>query len=160
LFLDNRTFLNQNLTRMTEAQGMANERITTYNYDTNGNLLTTTLAGTQAAKTTMAYDASGNVTSILCCSAITIGEICSGMKDEERYNTEILLNSLKVISVDRRIAEHAGHYGRTMKGHTLELDDCIIAATCIVAGAPLITGNAKRYPMGDIEKMIIPGKYR
>lgn len=97
---------------------------------------------------------------ILCCSAITIGEIYSGMKDEERYNTEILLNSLKVISVDRRIAEQAGHYRRTMKGHNLELDDCIIAATCIVAGAPLITGNAKHYPMGDIEKMIIPGKHR
>ncbi|MFH2120700.1 MAG: hypothetical protein ABIJ25_09945 [Pseudomonadota bacterium] len=33
-----------------------------------------------------------------------------------------------------------------------ELDDCLIAATCGVNKATLITGNIKPYPMQGIEK--------
>ena len=91
-------------------------------------------------------------TSLLCCSAITIGEIYAGMKDDEISKTEILLNSLLVIDVNMEIAKLAGYYRRTIKSHHLELDDCIIAATCRIEKAPLITGNIKHYPMKDIEK--------
>lgn len=90
--------------------------------------------------------------SLLCCSAITIGEIYAGMKDGEREKTERLLNTLLVINVDRKIAELAGHYRRTIRSHHLELDDCLIAATCVREKAPLITGNVKHYPMPDLEK--------
>jgi predicted nucleic acid-binding protein len=90
--------------------------------------------------------------SLLCCSAITIGEIHAGMRDEEREKTEKLLNSLMVIDVDRKIAALAGDYRRTTKGHHPELDDCLIAATCVVNKATLITGNIKHYPMKDFEK--------
>lgn len=90
--------------------------------------------------------------SLLCCSAITIGEIHAGMKDEEREKTEKLLNSLVVIDVDRKIAALAGDYRRTIKSRHLELDDCLIAATCVVNKATLITGNIKHYPMKDFEK--------
>jgi predicted nucleic acid-binding protein len=34
----------------------------------------------------------------------------------------------------------------------LELDDCLIAATCVVNKATQITGNIKPYPMQGIEK--------
>jgi predicted nucleic acid-binding protein len=90
--------------------------------------------------------------SLLCCSAITIGEIHAGMSEEEREMTEKLLNSLQVIDVDRKIAALAGDYRRTIKSHHLELDDCLIAATCVVNKATLITGNVKHYPMKDFEK--------
>ena len=90
--------------------------------------------------------------SLLCCSAITIGEIHAGMRDEELEKTVKLLNSLAVIDVDRKIAAMAGDYRRTIKSHHLELDDCLIAATCVINRATLITGNIKHYPMQGIEK--------
>lgn len=57
--------------------------------------------------------------SLLCCSAITIGEIYAGMQDKERDKTERLLNSLLVIDIDRKIAALAGHYRRTIRSHRL-----------------------------------------
>ena len=90
--------------------------------------------------------------SLLCCSAITIGEIHAGMRDEELEKTVKLLNSLAVIDVDRKIAALAGDYRRTIKSHHLELNDCLIAATCAINRATLITGNIKHYPMPGIEK--------
>ena len=90
--------------------------------------------------------------SLLCCSAITIGEIHAGMREEEREMTGKLLNSLMVIDVGRKIAVLAGDYRRTIKSHHLELDDCLIAATCTINKATLITGNIKHYPMKDFEK--------
>jgi len=90
--------------------------------------------------------------SLLGCSAITIGEIHAGMRDEELEKTEKLLNSLAVIDVDRKIAALAGDYRRTIKGHHLELDDCLITATCAINKATLITANIKHYPMKDVKK--------
>ena len=46
--------------------------------------------------------------SLLSCSAITIGEIYAGLREEEREKTERLLNSLAVIAVDRNSAALAG----------------------------------------------------
>ncbi len=90
--------------------------------------------------------------SLLCCSAITIGEIRAGMREEEREMTERLLNSLMVIDVDRKIAGLAGDYRRTIKSHQLELDDCLIAATCAINKATLITCNIKHYPVKSFDK--------
>jgi predicted nucleic acid-binding protein len=90
--------------------------------------------------------------SLLSCSAITIGEIYAGLRQEEREKTEMLLKSLVVIAVDRNIAALAGDYRRTIKSHRLELDDCMIAATCVFHQATLITGNIKHYPMKELKK--------
>jgi hypothetical protein len=92
-------------------------------------------------------------TNVLSCSAITVAEIYAGMKERERQKTELLLNSLSIISVDKKIAEHAGIYRRETKSHSLELDDCLIAATCLVKKAVLVTKNIKHYPMNDIKKI-------
>ncbi|MDD4240590.1 MAG: type II toxin-antitoxin system VapC family toxin [Smithellaceae bacterium] len=93
--------------------------------------------------------------SLLHCCAITIGEIYAGMKEDEREKTEKLLDSMVVIDVDRSIAALAGNYRRTVKSHQLELDDCLIAATCAVRKATLITCNVKHYPMTDFEKKAV-----
>ena len=91
--------------------------------------------------------------SVLLCSAITVAEIYAGMKEQERGRTEDLIESLTVINVDREIAEKAGTYKMNIKSQSLELDDCIIAATAAVRKAALATGNEKHYPMSDIVKI-------
>lgn len=85
------------------------------------------------------------------CSAITVAEISSGIKAGEEERTRGLLDNMEVLDVTRAVAERAGHYKRTVRSHALELDDCLIAATAFVFGAVLVTGNAKHYPMKDID---------
>ncbi|MBI5192698.1 MAG: type II toxin-antitoxin system VapC family toxin [Nitrospirae bacterium] len=89
------------------------------------------------------------------CSAITIAEIFAGMKEHEREKTEELLDSLNILDVNRVIAEKAGRYKNSIKSQSMELDDCIVAATAFAKQAVLATGNGKHYPMMDIEKVII-----
>lgn len=80
------------------------------------------------------------------------GIIKSKRREEEREITGKLLNSLMVIDVDRKIAVLAEDYLRTIKSHHLELDDCLIAATCVTNNATLITCNIKHYPVKGLEK--------
>ncbi len=86
------------------------------------------------------------------CSAITVAEIHAGMKEHEREKTIDLLDSIDIVDVTREIAEKAGTYKRTEKKQSLELDDCIIAATAFIKGAILATENVRHYPMEDIKK--------
>ena len=91
----------------------------------------------------------------LCCSALTVAEIHAGMKEHEREKTAELLDSLIILTITREIAEKAGSYKRTLKSQSLELDDCLIAATAFSAHAVLATSNYKHYPMRDIEKEVV-----
>lgn len=92
---------------------------------------------------------------VVYISALTVAELYAGMKDHEREQTADLIDGLNVIAVNREIAEKAGHYKRTLKTQTLELDDCIIAATAFINQAVLATGNLKHYPMHEIDKIIV-----
>lgn len=89
------------------------------------------------------------------CSVITVAEIFAGMQEHEREATAGLIDSLNIINVNREIAEKAGRYKSSHKSHSLELDDCIIAASAFVKNAVLATGNEKHYPMKDIQKTVI-----
>jgi len=91
----------------------------------------------------------------LCCSVITVAEIHAGMRDHERARTEQLLDSLTQVDVSREIAETAGAFRKNVRSHTLEFDDCLIAATAFVKRAALATCNAKHYPMKEIEKIVV-----
>ena len=93
--------------------------------------------------------------STLYCSAITVAEIYAGMRKHEKQKTDGLVDSLHIIDVNREIAEKAGEYKKNIKRQSLELDDCLIAASAFVKGAVLATGNGKHYPMSDIEKIIV-----
>ena len=88
----------------------------------------------------------------LYCSAITVAEIYAGMRPHEKSKTDELIDSLNILAVDREIARKAGGYKSSTKSQTLELADCIIAATAFCHRAILATGNARHYPMDDIEK--------
>jgi predicted nucleic acid-binding protein len=94
--------------------------------------------------------------SVLLCSVITVAEIHSGMLAHETERTDALLGGLHIVEVTREIAEKAGDYKRDMKGHRLELMDCLIAATAYCNRAILATGNVKHYPMHDIETILVP----
>ncbi len=65
------------------------------------------------------------------------------------------MGSLIVVAIDRRVAEKAGSYKREIKKQDLELDDCLVAASAFSTGSLLDTGNARPYPMADIEKTLL-----
>ncbi len=113
--------------------------------------------------------------SLHCCSAITVAEIHSGMREPERQITTELIDSLVVLPVTRQVAEIAGKFRREYKsatvptasrhpaaeapppaapekpkGSELELDDCLIAATAFVEGLELATTNRRHYPMAEV----------
>ena len=91
----------------------------------------------------------------LCCSVITIAEISTGMRPHEEPATRRLLDTLNILEVNRAVAEKAGRYKGGIKSHSLELNDCLIAATAFHADAALATGNGKHYPMSDIRKIVV-----
>ena len=91
----------------------------------------------------------------ICCSAVTVAEIAAGMRAAEEERTKALLDQIEVLAVTRDVAEKAGSYKRGAKGHSLELDDCLVAATAFVHRAVLATGNAKHYPMKDIKVTVV-----
>ncbi|MEI6215561.1 MAG: type II toxin-antitoxin system VapC family toxin [Desulfuromonadales bacterium] len=91
----------------------------------------------------------------LLCSVISVAEIWTGMRPHEEQATRNLVGSLKIIEVNRTIAEQAGSFKGSIRGHALELDDCLIAATALFTGATLATGNGKHYPMKNIRKIVV-----
>ena len=91
----------------------------------------------------------------LLCSVISVAEIWAGMRPKEEKATRGLVDSLKIIDVSRDVAEKAGTFKGAAKGHSLELDDCLIAATAFCTGTTLATGNGKHYPMKDIRKVVV-----
>ena len=86
-------------------------------------------------------------------SAITIAEIYAGMKKHEREETENLLESFHVVDINAETARIAGELKNKETGQVLELDDCLIAACAISAGARLATGNIKHFPMAVPKKL-------
>ena len=88
-----------------------------------------------------------------CCSVISVAELAAGLRAGEESATEALVNALVVVPVSRQIAEVAGRFKRTIRRQTLELADCLIAATAFVESATLVTGNVKDYPMSEVQVM-------
>lgn len=85
-----------------------------------------------------------------CCSTITVAEIHAGMRAAERNATQALLDSLVILPVTREVAELAGQLKQTTRHMQLELADCLIAATTLVQGATLATGNRRHYPFKSL----------
>lgn len=93
--------------------------------------------------------------STVYCSAITVVEVFAGIRKHEREKTTEIIDSLNIVDVTRELAEKAGMYKRDEKRQSLELDDCLIAATAFITKSVLATGNVKHYPMADIQKIIV-----
>jgi predicted nucleic acid-binding protein len=79
---------------------------------------------------------------------VQIAEIYAGLKESERVDTEIFLNSFMVLMIDPKIGELAGEYiNQYKKSHQITLADAMIAAAAKIHGLKLWTLNRKHYPM-------------
>jgi tRNA(fMet)-specific endonuclease VapC len=92
---------------------------------------------------------------IVLCSVITVAEIHAGMLAHEAEQTRALLEGFNIVDITREVAEKAGAYKRDIKNQRLALMDCLIAATAYANNAILATGNAKHYPMEDVEVITV-----
>jgi predicted nucleic acid-binding protein len=84
--------------------------------------------------------------------AITIEELFRGLRAGEEAALHRLLDGLKLAPITREDAERAGRWRRdfALRGLTLSQADCLIASAAAGAGARLITGNPKDFPMEEV----------
>jgi len=84
----------------------------------------------------------------LFISPIQISEIFAGLKQKERTDTSLFLDSIPCIAIDARTGELAGEYlNRYGKSHGVTLADALIAACAKLHDLRLWTLNRKHYPM-------------
>ena len=85
----------------------------------------------------------------LLISSVVAAEFLAGASKKEKLSIEILINKFNVLPVDLKVAKIAGEYKKkySQKTKKIWLIDCLIAATCKVYDATLITSNKRDYPM-------------
>ena len=83
------------------------------------------------------------------CSEITRVEVLRGIRTGERSATDRLLEALRWVALDERIARRAGELGRRWRrSHPgIATADLVIAATAEELGARLNTVNVRHFPM-------------
>ena len=90
-------------------------------------------------------------------SSIVAAEFLSGGEDIERAKFSALLDRLGTVPVDTAVARGASDYKREFRAKKpgLRLPDALIAATCKLYGATLVTINSTDFPMKDIKKIYL-----
>ena len=85
-------------------------------------------------------------------TAINVEEVVRGLRAEEAHAAERLVDGLLVLTIDREAGWQAGEWRRDFAAHgvTLGQADCLVAATAMVSGATLATGNPKDFPMDGL----------
>jgi predicted nucleic acid-binding protein len=98
---------------------------------------------------------SGN--SLACCP-ISIAEIYAGLRPKEDTRTLEFLRSLLYYGITWETARKAGLIKGEWrgKGIILALPDLLIAAVALEHDLPLITGNARHYPMPELQLYPLP----
>jgi len=86
-------------------------------------------------------------------SAIVVSEYLAGVTKDEEVAFRGILENVEVASVDSLIAQIGAGYKREYikKSKKVWLFDCLIAATCKIYDAVLVTSDSRDYPMKDIE---------
>jgi len=86
-------------------------------------------------------------------TAINVEEIVRGLRETEHDAARHLFAGLVVLAVDGRAGWQAGEWRREHASHgvTLWQADFLVAATALGAGAVLVSGNPKDFPMAEIE---------
>ncbi len=85
-------------------------------------------------------------------TAINVEEIIRGLHGHEQPAAERLFAGLVGLPGTPETGQLAGRWRREheARGVTLTQADCLIAATCVRAGAALVTGNPKDFPMPEL----------
>lgn len=93
----------------------------------------------------------------LLISAIVAAEFLSGGEDVERDKFQALIDRLGTIPIDTAVARIASDYKRRYQGGKpgLRLPDALVAASCKLYGATLVTNNPNDFPMKDIRKLVV-----
>lgn len=83
-------------------------------------------------------------------STITVAELYAGIRENERAVLNQTLALCEVHPVSMPVAERGGLWRRDYRAsYGVGLNDALIAATAVLAKLPLVTLNAKHYPMLD-----------
>jgi tRNA(fMet)-specific endonuclease VapC len=91
---------------------------------------------------------------LLALSTLTITELRSGWtKEQANWLLPRLYALCSVVPVTKEIAEQAGIWRQEYKsrGQQLGTPDTVIAATAYLSDFPLVTNNAKDYPMPELK---------
>ncbi|HEY7045138.1 MAG TPA: type II toxin-antitoxin system VapC family toxin [Nocardioidaceae bacterium] len=86
-------------------------------------------------------------------TGINVEEVVRGLRDHEMEAAQRLFSGLVVLPIDARAGWRAGTWRREFaaRGVTLWQADCLLAATAMVHGATLVTGNPKDFPMEGLD---------
>lgn len=84
---------------------------------------------------------------------VNVEEVARGIRKDESNAVARLFAGLVVLPIDTRAGWQAGAWRREFaaRGITLWQADCLVAATALVHGATLLTGNPKDFPMAELE---------
>lgn len=95
---------------------------------------------------------------ILACCSINVTEIYAGTRPDEETRTAIFLGSLDYFPITFSAARVAGELKRDFrkKGTTLSVTDTLIAAVALENRLPLLTDNAKDFPMKGLHLFPLP----
>ena len=85
-------------------------------------------------------------------TAINVEEVYRGLYSQEVERARLLFDGLRIHPLGLREGKIAGEWRRrfAVRGRTLAQADCLIAAAAHSAGAVLVTGNPKDFPMEEI----------
>jgi predicted nucleic acid-binding protein len=85
---------------------------------------------------------------LLFITPVQLAEIYSGIREKERAEAELFLDSLLHLPLDDQIGKTAGEFiNRCGKSHAVTLADAFIAAAAKTNNLRMWTLNKKHYPM-------------
>jgi predicted nucleic acid-binding protein len=89
---------------------------------------------------------------IPCTTPINVEEIVRGLRSTEIDAASGLFDGLDMLPIGEREGRRAGQWRREFasRGVTLWQADCLVAAAAVGAGATLVTGNPKDFPMSEL----------
>ena len=93
-----------------------------------------------------------------CTCDVVVAEVYAGLHAHEQPRAEQLLTGLAYLPTTPEAARQAGawRYAYMRQGHTIPITDCLIAAVAASAGATVVTGNLKDFPMSEITLLPLP----
>ena len=94
----------------------------------------------------------------LCSCDVVVSEVYAGIRPEDQVRAEELVERLEYLTTSRAAAVRAGQwrYAYARRGIALPVYDALIAAVAYSAGATIVTGNIRDYPMPEVSLLPLP----